>query len=539
MTSFKSISKTLARRIASHRVGALPVCVGVLACTQSHVQETWSHLASGSEHTSIASSLPQSIDPPTWRRSTTSTQLPIWYIGQAGVVADSRHVFSLAEIDTQYKLLAMHRDTGETDWTAPIPAPYFDSWSTPTIDTENATVIVASGSELAAFDTLTGDRIWTSTLANSIVNASPTLTTDLGLADRVFITDYDGFGASASLYCINIDPHHPTLNPFEPGDVVWSVRIGQSSGNTPAYHDGIVYTASAGNGVSPNGQLFAFPADSMTPPLPLWSFTNPKPKPFVGGVCIHTINSQTNIYAASYSFSGGFDSANLVKVDASTGNLRWTVDTNRTASIPVPLENGHILLAGGIVGFGSMPSLELITDLGTSASHEWNSATDTWNDLNANGFMDPGEFLLVGGWSTQPVATESNQILVGAIPISGFLFEPCTDLFILDANTQPTDPLFVLDSFEGAGSTAAVAGNTIFSVGQDGLHAFDFAPACYADCDTSTGTGILDIFDFLCFQSAFVTLDPYACDCDTTTGIGICDIFDFLCFQSHFVSGCP
>ena len=31
----------------------------------------------------------------------------------------------------------------------------------------------------------------------------------------------------------------------------------------------------------------------------------------------------------------------------------------------------------------------------------------------------------------------------------------------------------------------------------------------------------------------------FARDCDTTTGQGVCDIFDFLCFQNAFVSGCP
>ena len=63
-------------------------------------------------------------------------------------------------------------------------------------------------------------------------------------------------------------------------------------------------------------------------------------------------------------------------------------------------------------------------------------------------------------------------------------------------------------------------------------------PACYADCDTSTGAGTLDIFDFLCFQDSFVNGEPYACDCDTSTG-PVCDIFDFLCFQDAFVAGCP
>ncbi len=62
---------------------------------------------------------------------------------------------------------------------------------------------------------------------------------------------------------------------------------------------------------------------------------------------------------------------------------------------------------------------------------------------------------------------------------------------------------------------------------------------CYPDCDPSTGVGVLDIFDFLCFGNAFSTNDPYACDCDTSTGLGVCDIFDFLCFGNAFDAGCP
>ena len=59
---------------------------------------------------------------------------------------------------------------------------------------------------------------------------------------------------------------------------------------------------------------------------------------------------------------------------------------------------------------------------------------------------------------------------------------------------------------------------------------------CYADCDQSTGVGVLDIFDFLCFQNSFVLGESYACDCDPDPA---CDIFDFLCFQNAFVAGCP
>ena len=61
---------------------------------------------------------------------------------------------------------------------------------------------------------------------------------------------------------------------------------------------------------------------------------------------------------------------------------------------------------------------------------------------------------------------------------------------------------------------------------------------CYADCDASTGMNTLDIFDFICFQNAFINANGYACNCDTSTGPGVCDIFDFLCFQTAYLAGC-
>ena len=66
------------------------------------------------------------------------------------------------------------------------------------------------------------------------------------------------------------------------------------------------------------------------------------------------------------------------------------------------------------------------------------------------------------------------------------------------------------------------------------MGAYEFqGEACYADCDSN---GVLDIFDFLCFQNSFVLGEAYACDCDPDPA---CDIFDFVCFQNAFVAGCP
>jgi hypothetical protein len=61
---------------------------------------------------------------------------------------------------------------------------------------------------------------------------------------------------------------------------------------------------------------------------------------------------------------------------------------------------------------------------------------------------------------------------------------------------------------------------------------------CRADCDGSTGPGILDVFDFLCFQRRVEQRDPWACDFDTSSGPGTCDVLDFLAFQDAFAGGC-
>lgn len=54
----------------------------------------------------------------------------------------------------------------------------------------------------------------------------------------------------------------------------------------------------------------------------------------------------------------------------------------------------------------------------------------------------------------------------------------------------------------------------------------------YLDCDRN---GTKNIFDFLCFSSAFVSNLPFA-DCDES---GSFSVFDYICFQSRWCCGCP
>jgi hypothetical protein len=58
---------------------------------------------------------------------------------------------------------------------------------------------------------------------------------------------------------------------------------------------------------------------------------------------------------------------------------------------------------------------------------------------------------------------------------------------------------------------------------------------CYANCDGSATQPVLNVNDFVCFQSRFAAADPYA-DCDLS---GSLNVNDFVCFQSRFAAGCP
>jgi hypothetical protein len=95
----------------------------------------------------------------------------------------------------------------------------------------------------------------------------------------------------------------------------------------------------------------------------------------------------------------------------------------------------------------------------------------------------------------------------------------------------PPSGVYVFGVYDAAGKSTRLEFGSVHR-GHGAIQVTD----CYADCD---GNGALDIFDFLCFQNAFLSgrplyPDPYA-DCD---GDGRLTFEDFLCFQNSFLAGC-
>jgi hypothetical protein len=61
---------------------------------------------------------------------------------------------------------------------------------------------------------------------------------------------------------------------------------------------------------------------------------------------------------------------------------------------------------------------------------------------------------------------------------------------------------------------------------------------CYANCDSSTTPPVLNVNDFVCFQSLFAEGSSRA-NCDESTTAPVLNVNDFICFQQKFAAGCP
>ena len=70
------------------------------------------------------------------------------------------------------------------------------------------------------------------------------------------------------------------------------------------------------------------------------------------------------------------------------------------------------------------------------------------------------------------------------------------------------------------------------------LTGYNCTPAgCYANCDGSTTSPILNVLDFTCFLNRFAAGNSYA-NCDASTTPPVLNVLDFTCFLNQFAAGC-
>jgi outer membrane protein assembly factor BamB len=452
---------------------------------------------------------------PAWWRYTDDEGRVIRYIWDSTPVVCGTRVYAagyvLVDSVREYKMYAFSRNTGATVWTASLPplAPALDSQSSPALDFLNKRLVVAWADQLIALSMEDGALAWTTQLAGTVVNACPALTDDLGPGNRAFITDYDGLGQTAQLYCINIDPFDASANPYQPGAVVWAVPIGGSSGNSPAYLPrrqggvGLVYVPTIGLYNVSGGQVFAFKAGASAP-IPQWTATLPVLEGFFGGLGVRALASgRVVVLGSTYNFFGGVDNSTTVCLDGATGWMIDAIKSNRTNTTPVPIGDERMVMSGGIAGgqFCSAPTLKLCGFEDLDFSVVW----DTYADLNANNCADEGEYAPVGGWRSQPAVSifgGCTRIAAGE-QAAGVVSARAVKLRTIAPGYTPAESGWEEDSNDEAGGCPALAGANVYSIGDKGLVAFGPSPQRF---DTE-GDGDVDRDDLSAWERGFGILD--------------------------------
>jgi uncharacterized membrane protein len=232
-------------------------------------------------------------------------------------------------------------------------------------------------------------------------------------------------------------------------------------------------------------------------------------------------------------------SEGTVAVGALSGSIgqvaaRWTVLEALTSLGDLP--GGSVDAALGVcssdgrvgAGFGNMGKRHAVR----------------WTE--AQGLIDLGLHIPADGWSLAWGISADGWVIVGESDPPGpqnttaFIWNPVDGMRALQDVLEQEYGL----SLPGwtLYEAHAISDNGRFIAGRAGSTAtgtvgflVELPPFCYADCDRSSGKGVLDLFDFLCFINKFNSNDPYG-NCDND---GAFDLFDFLCFINHFNAGCP
>lgn len=458
--------------------------------------DDWLQHAGGAARTSAAQNAPRDLTALLWTCGADGGGEPIAFEGPSSPVVFNGRIYVNARfysgaVHSHNKLVCVDAATGHLEYETPIARAASNSWSSPAVDARHGTVLIGSGNTVHAIDAASGGVMWATPLSRNIVNASVVIADDLDFG-RALITDFDGAGTGGSLYCLNTSPHDAADNPYEPGEIVWIEPLGGTSGNSPAYVDGVVYVASVTGTASPGypdvGQVYAFDVSAPEALRRRWSIG--VGEGFFSGVTV----AGGSVYAASYDAFGGQNNSTLVKIRASDGELIWTVAAERTNSIPV-VDGDRIYLAAGIPGFGSVPKVQAFADFGASAVKLWDT------------FADTGGALLVGGWTHQPVLS-GGVLYCGKIPAGNVFFGAYTDLYMLDLSRQPGDSGFIIDHRSGVGSSPAIVDGRIYSIGPTGLSAIATLGDYCSIASLVGGDGVVNGADVQCFVDALLAESP-------------------------------
>ena len=199
-----------------------------------------------------------------------------------------------------------------------------------------------------------------------------------------------------------------------------------------------------------------------------------------------------------------------------------------------------------------------LTIVGSSRSNNSQNGLEAFKWTQAGGMIGLGD-LAGGAFQSFAYATSADgSVIVGMATIEGvagpFGGGSAPRAFIWDQQNGMRDLQLLLAS-SGAPITGwkltearglSADGRTIVGTGTDpdgNTQAWiatlpgSGPQPCYANCDASTQTPILNVNDFNCFLNKFAAADAWA-NCDGSTLPPTLNVNDFQCFLNAFAAGC-
>jgi hypothetical protein len=244
--------------------------------------------------------------------------------------------------------------------------------------------------------------------------------------------------------------------------------------------------------------------------------------------------------SAGLAIAAGASGQSFVNGNFETGDLSgWTVTptANGHTNIqvvepfdidgPGPLSTSmtaHFQVGQVVFASGDQEGIELTQMLTLTAGVQYQLSIN-WaaTNLNPTNNVEGGVFTLFAG--TSDLMTQAAGALSSSTPMYGVLASPFTPASTgsYSVGVRITRPFTAPTNVQQWIDNASIAGGTT---------------SCYANCDGSTASPVLNVADFTCFLQKFAIGDPYA-NCDGSTASPVLNVADFTCFLQKFAQGCP
>ncbi len=393
-------------------------------------------------------------------------------------------------------------------------------------------------SPVIAMDLETGAELWP---RNIQFNAGDWTTWVAGARDgRVYVSRSGGGG---NVYPPpNGQAHMYALNETTGADV-W-VSAGMTAAGP---YDGVVF---APNGDLVVGDFVQITRIRATDGSTAWQV------PRVGsvsGTCGATLNAAANAVYVADAAAGG---TVIKRFDLDTGTFRYA----SPVMVGFTIQNTPFVSPDGTVYLSrtqnntSTDFLYAFDDTGSALTQRW-SVPAGWTTNSEYAIApDHSVYMVAAGYpikrldpltgatlatSTVIVHSYSQRMGVDAL---GRLFYSDGDFStsrVYSFNPDLSQRWSVGVSSVNTGAPAIGRSGTLLVAGTNLVTAYRtaHAPLCYANCDTSTTSPVLNVLDFSCFLNRFAAGDSYA-NCDHSTTPPTLNVLDFSCFLNAFAAGC-